>query len=94
MFGRNEVSDKELLKTVNRRLDRAGSGSQSKITASVRRGTVTLSGKLRYDNQRSPIVKAVQAVAGVRHVIDQLQTAPKTKPQSTFTVHGMRGLGG
>ncbi len=83
MFGRNEVSDKELLKTVNRRLDRTGSGLRSKITASVQRGTVTLSGKLRYDYQRSPIVKAVQGVAGVHQVIDQLQSTPKTRPQST-----------
>ena len=83
MFGRNEVSDKELLKTVNRRLDRTGSGLRSKITASVQRGTVTLSGKLQYDYQRSSIVKAVQGVAGVHQVIDQLQSAPKTRPQST-----------
>ena len=83
MFGRVEVSDKQLLKTVNRRLDRTGIGSQSRVTASVEHGRVTLRGQLRYDNQRSPVVKSVQAVAGVRQVIDQLQSAPKTKPQST-----------
>lgn len=81
MFGRNQIPDKDLLKTVNRRLDRTGSGSQSKITASVRSGTVTLTGKLQYERQRSPIVKAVSSVAGVRQVLDQLQTPPKTRPQ-------------
>jgi hypothetical protein len=46
MFGRNEVPDRSLLKTVNRRLDRTGTGSHSKITAAVQRGMVTLTGKL------------------------------------------------
>lgn len=81
MFGNNEVSDKALLKTVNRRLDRTGTGSQTRVTASVQRGTVTLLGKLQYENQRRPIVKAIQSVAGVRQVIDQLQAPPKVKPQ-------------
>jgi osmotically-inducible protein OsmY len=81
MFGRNEVSDKDLLKNVNRRLDRTGTGSHSRITALVRRGTVTLSGKLQYEIQRTRIVKAVKSVAGVRQVIDQLQSPPKVRPQ-------------
>ena len=82
MFGKNEVTDKELLKTVNRRLDRTGTGSQSRITALVQRGNVTLTGKLQYENQRLPIVKAVQSVAGVRQVIDQLKSPPKVKPHA------------
>ena len=77
MFGRNEVPDRTLLKTVNRRLDRTGTGSQSKIIAAVQRGMVTLTGNLQYENQRNPIVKAIRSVAGVRQVIDQLQASPK-----------------
>lgn len=77
MFGMNQVTDKELQKTVTKRLERTGTGSQSKISAVVRRGAVTLSGKLQYERQRSPILKAVQAIAGVRQVIDQLQSPPK-----------------
>ena len=80
MFGGNEVSDKALLKSVHRRLERTGTGSQSRLTASVQRGTVTLSGKLQYENQRLPIVKSVRGVSGVRQVIDQLQSPPKTNP--------------
>ena len=76
MFGKNKVSDKDLLKTVNRRLDRTGNGSR--ITASVRAQAVTLIGKLQYENQRIPIVKAAQSVADVRQVIDQLLAPPKT----------------
>jgi hypothetical protein len=75
MFNRNEVSDKELLKTVNSRLARTGTGS--KVTASVSRGMVTLSGNLRYAAQRAPIMSAANGIAGVRQVIDRMQCPPK-----------------
>lgn len=76
MFGRNQISDKDLLKTVNQRLMRAG-GSQSRVTATVQGGTVTLTGTLQYAIQRSPIVKSVTNITGVRRVLDQLQLAEK-----------------
>jgi hypothetical protein len=82
MFGQNQQSDKELQKTVSKRLERTGTGSQSKVQAIVRRGAVTLSGKLQYERQRAPILKAVQSVAGVRQVIDQLQTPPSKRPHA------------
>jgi hypothetical protein len=82
MFGGTDTSDKALLKSVNRKLERSGSsGSQSRLTASVQRGTVTLTGKLQYEAQRIPIVKAVRSVAGVRNIVDQLHAPPKAKPQ-------------
>ena len=81
MFGGSETTDKALLKSVNRRLERSGAGSQSKVSALVQRGTVTLTGKLQYENLRIPIVKAIRGVAGVRGVVDQLQLPPKVKPQ-------------
>ena len=74
MFGSNQVSDKELLKTVNRRLTRGGGGS---VAATVQRGTVTLTGKLQYEAQRRPIMKVVSSIAGVRNVNDQLQLVIK-----------------
>ena len=83
MFGKNEVSDKELLKTVNRRLDRAGGGSQSRVAASVQRGTVTLSGKIQYENLRTPIMKAASSVSGVRNVIDRLIAPSANTPAAT-----------
>jgi osmotically-inducible protein OsmY len=78
MFGSNEITDKSLLQTVNQRLARAGTGAQSKITASVQEGTITLRGKLQYAMQRSMIVKAASHVVGVRGVIDQMQVVPNT----------------
>jgi BON domain-containing protein len=81
MFNRNEVPDKELLKTVNARLARTGTGS--KVTATVSRGTVTLSGNLRYAAQRAPLMSAANSIAGIRQVIDRMQCPPK---QPTYVV--------
>ena len=77
MFGQEKVSDKELLKTVNKRLMRVGGGSQTRLTAAVQQGTVTLSGTLRHAIQRKSITKAITGIAGVRRVIDQIQLAPR-----------------
>ena len=77
MFGRNQVSDKDLLKAVNQRLMRSGAGSQARITAAIQHGTVTLTGTLQYAIQRSPILKEVRRVAGVSRVVDQLTLAER-----------------
>ena len=37
------------------------------------RGSVTLSGNLKYESQRIPLMKALRGVAGVRNVLDQLK---------------------
>ena len=81
MFGRNDVSDKELLKMVTRKLSRSATGSQSHVTATIQHGTVTLTGKISYENQRTPLVKAVSSVPGVRAVTDYLQGPSKLAGQ-------------
>jgi hypothetical protein len=78
MYGRNENNDKALQKTVTQRLQRAS--SQAGLSASVQNGSVTLTGKLHFENQRQPIVKAMRGIAGVRNVIDQLVSPPKVRP--------------
>jgi phosphoribosylformylglycinamidine (FGAM) synthase-like enzyme len=89
MFGKGQVSDKDLLKQINQRLARTGTASQSKVNVSVQQGNVTLSGTLQHAIQRSPIVKAVSRVTGVRRVMDQMQhTAKKaTRPDAHQYVH-------
>ena len=79
MFGANRTLDKELSKAVNKRLMRAGGGSQSRLTAAVQQGTVTLTGMLRYESERRPLLKAITGIPGVSRVIDQLQLLPKIK---------------
>ncbi|MHC4177735.1 MAG: BON domain-containing protein [Planctomycetota bacterium] len=73
MFGNEPVADKALLKKVNQRLDRTGLGSRSRVTVTIRSGQVTLSGNIQYEHQRRPALKAVNAVEGVRGVMDHLQ---------------------
>ena len=74
MFGEGNVSDKELMKSVTKRLVRGGGGS---LTAVVRQATVTLSGAIRYESQRRSMVRLVSSIVGVRRVIDELRVAPR-----------------
>ena len=78
MFAKNEVTDKELLRTITQRIARSGS-SQSKISAAVQRGTVTLSGTLFAETQRMQIMRVAGQISGVRTVVDQMTVAAKRK---------------
>lgn len=72
----DRVPDKQVLQGVNKKLRQAG--SQSKVSASVSGGCVTLNGTLQYENQRSQIVRKMHQVNGVRQVVDQM-TVPQRK---------------
>jgi hypothetical protein len=78
MIGRNDNNDKALQKSVTQRLQRAS--SQAGLAATVQNGSVTLTGKLHFENQRTPIVKAMRSVAGIRSVVDQMVSPPKIRP--------------
>jgi osmotically-inducible protein OsmY len=73
----NAIPDKTLLKDVNKKLLRAG--TQTKITASVRGGCLTLTGTLQYEVQRRPVMRAVNQVSGIRQVIDQMTVQAKKR---------------
>jgi len=78
---RTGADDKTLLKQVNQRLMRAGTGGgKSRIAAAISRGDVTLTGMLQYEMQRRTAVRAASSVSGVRRVIDQMKVEPK-KPK-------------
>ena len=79
MFGANANSDKALQKLVDRRLQRSGGGG-SGLRAVVMHGSVTLSGSLKYESQRMPLLKALRGVSGVRSVLDQMKAPPKKSP--------------
>ncbi len=72
----SRVPDKALLSKVNSRLAGCGIGSSMHVTATVRNGTVTLSGTLDFDYQRKPVLRAASSVDGVRLVLDQLRVKP------------------
>ena len=71
MLHRGSASDKTVLKKVNQRLMRAS--LDSRVTATVHNGRLTLSGSIQYESQRRPAVRAASGVAGVSGVVDQLQ---------------------
>ena len=78
----NETNDKTLLQQVNKRLMRTGTGGTTRVTASVRRGDVTLTGTLQYEIQRKTLIRAATSVGGVRRVVDQMVIVkPKPKGQ-------------
>jgi osmotically-inducible protein OsmY len=72
----NRIPDKALLNKVTQKLSRCGAGSQLRVHATIRNGTVTLAGVLDFDYQRKPILRAVNGVEGVRMVVDQLSVKP------------------
>lgn len=74
-----QVPDKQISKDVQRRLSRAGVGSQSTIAVQVRSGDVTLSGSLQYEMQRRSVLHAASGVTGVRRVVDQLHVKPAAR---------------
>ncbi len=76
MFGKNPAADKALQKLVDRRLQQSG-GSQLGLKAVVVNGSVTMTGKLKYDHQRMALTKAMRGVPGVKNLTDQLQAPPK-----------------
>jgi hypothetical protein len=79
VFGKNAVSDRDLLKTISQRIARTGTASSSKVNVMVQGGTVTLSGSLQYAIQRNPIFRAVENIPGVRRVVDQLIVVDRKK---------------
>jgi osmotically-inducible protein OsmY len=81
MFGANANSDKALQRLVDRRMQRSGGGG-SGLRAVVMNGSVTLSGNLKYESQRIPLLKALRGVSGVRNVLDQLRAPPKLNPHT------------
>ena len=52
-------------------------------------GSVTLTGKLKFENQRIPLMRALRGVAGVRNVLDQLQVAAKANALRPGPRHGL-----
>ncbi len=78
-FG-NQIPDKTLLKNVERKLMQKCAGA-ARISATVRSGDATITGIIKNEHERRPIVRCVAAVQGIRRVVDQLRLAEK-KPNS------------
>ncbi len=77
-FG-NEVSDRELLKSVNKKLLQRAGGSGCKIIATVASGMVTLAGVLSQEYQRRALISSMHGINGVKRVVDSMTVAPRKK---------------
>ncbi|TWT93904.1 BON domain-containing protein [Stieleria varia] len=76
-FG-NKVPDKTLQVNVIRKLAQKCAGS-NRIDASVRGGDVTLTGSIKNEFERKPILRCVSAVQGIGRVVDQIRLEVKKK---------------
>jgi osmotically-inducible protein OsmY len=72
---KNQVSDKSLLQSVQRKLLQKCAGSR--IITTVRSGAATISGTIKNEHERKPIIRTINAVQGVSRVIDQLRVAER-----------------
>ena len=79
----NQTDDRVLLQKVNQRLQRTGTGGKTRVTASVRKGDVTLTGTLQYEIQRRNFLRAATSTPGVRRVIDQM-VVQASKPKGQY----------
>ncbi|WP_146576816.1 BON domain-containing protein [Neorhodopirellula pilleata] len=71
MSSSNQVPDKSLLQSVQRKLSQKCAGG--KMITSVRSGVATVSGVIKNEHERKPILRTITGVQGIRRVIDQLR---------------------
>ncbi len=74
-----DVSDRELLKSVNKKLLQRAGGSGCKVSATVASGMVTLAGVLTQEYQRRALVSSMHGINGVKRVIDTMIVTPPRK---------------
>jgi len=74
----NKIPDKTLQQNVNRKLIQKCSGS-TKISAVVKNGDVSLTGTIKFEHERKPIIRTLNGVQGVVRINDQLRVEEKKK---------------
>ena len=70
------IQDTAILQKVNERLSTMGIRAPCRVAAANHKGSVTLSGTIQYEHQRHAALHAIRGVAGVQHVVDQMQVIP------------------
>jgi osmotically-inducible protein OsmY len=66
------VPDNSITRHVQGRIAGRGLGSPCRIAVATVKGEVTLSGTVRFAQQKTTAVQAANGVAGVRRVVDRL----------------------
>lgn len=74
----NQVPDKTLLTNVQRRLAKKCSSSP-RVSVDVKSGEATVSGTIRVETERKPVLKCISSVEGVSRVIDRIKLEDRKK---------------
>jgi osmotically-inducible protein OsmY len=85
MFDSLQSADPTISRKVSEMLSNRGMRSPCRIVVATKKGTVTLSGLIQYEQQRRIAVKAAGSIAGVQSVQDQMKVIPKSPPVRTKT---------
>jgi hyperosmotically inducible periplasmic protein len=78
MQRRNPVPDRLIAAKAAVQLVNRGIRSPCEVTVQVRRGVVTLSGKVEFEHQRTAAIHAVRQIDGANYVVDHLSVMQKT----------------
>lgn len=74
------VSERALIQQVSQKLANRGIRSPCRVQVQSRNGDVTLSGTVQFAHQKGAALQLVNAISGVRRVIDQLVVKAAVKP--------------
>lgn len=83
MFDNLQSADPTISRKVNELLANRGMRAPCRIVVATKKGRVTLSGMIQYEQQRRIAVKAAGSIAGVQSVEDQMKVIPKSLPART-----------
>ena len=86
MLKKAPVPDHLLNQKVLQQLSNRGVRPPCKVTVSTLKGSVTLSGLIQYEHQRSFALQAAHHVEGVQRVVDQLRVIPRALPGRSAAV--------
>jgi osmotically-inducible protein OsmY len=78
MFDTLQSADPTISRKVSELLSSRGMRSPCRIVVATKKGKVTLSGAIQYEQQRRIVVKAAGSIAGVQSVQDQMRVIPKS----------------
>ncbi len=78
MLHKSPIPDRIINQKVTQQLISRGIRAPCAVEVQTARGTVTVSGKVEYEHQRSAVLRIVRDVEGVANVVDQLHVMQKT----------------
>jgi osmotically-inducible protein OsmY len=73
------VQDRTITRQVQGKIATRGLGAPCRITVATMKGEVTLSGTVRYAQQKQTAVQVAHGVSGVRNIVDRLTVLPAVK---------------